>query len=168
MLSIKYSMIEASENVAERRHEEMEVVGWLVALVALVIIEISTMGLTTIWFAAGALVAILAAALGAPLFVQIALFLIVSVLMLVFTRPLAVKFFNNDREKTNVDSVIGKKGIVTGQIDNLQGTGQVTLNGLEWTARSAQEGKVIAEGSVVVIRDVQGVKLIVELDEERV
>jgi membrane protein implicated in regulation of membrane protease activity len=88
--------------------------------------------------------------------------------MLVFTRPLAVKFFNNDREKTNVDSVIGKKGIVTGQIDNLQGTGQVTLNGLEWTARSAQEGKVIAEGSVVVIRDVQGVKLIVELDEERV
>lgn len=146
----------------------MEVVGWLVALVALVIIEISTMGLTTIWFAAGALVAILAAALGAPLFVQIALFLIVSVLLLVFTRPLAVKFFNNDREKTNVDSVIGKKGIVTGQIDNLQGTGQVTLNGLEWTARSAQEGKVIAEGSVVVIRDVQGVKLIVELDEERV
>ncbi|MBR2948730.1 MAG: NfeD family protein [Lachnospiraceae bacterium] len=146
----------------------MEVVGWLVALVALVIIEISTMGLTTIWFAAGALVAILAAALGAPLFVQIALFLIVSVLMLVFTRPLAVKFFNNDREKTNVDSVIGKKGIVTGQINNLQGTGQVTLNGLEWTARSAQEDKVISEGSVVVIRDVQGVKLIVELDEERV
>ena len=168
MLSIKYSMIKASVNVAERRHEEMEVVGWLVALVALVIIEISTMGLTTIWFAAGALVAILAAALGAPLFVQIALFLIVSVLMLVFTRPLAVKFFNNDREKTNVDSVIGKKGIVTGQIDNLQGTGQVTLNGLEWTARSAQEDKVISEGSVVVIRDVQGVKLIVELDEERV
>jgi len=168
MLSIKYSMIKASVNVAERRHEEMEVVGWLVALVALVIIEISTMGLTTIWFAAGALVAILAAALGAPLFVQIALFLIVSVLMLVFTRPLAVKFFNNDREKTNVDSVIGKKGIVTGQINNLQGTGQVTLNGLEWTARSAQEDKVISEGSVVVIRDVQGVKLIVELDEERV
>ena len=160
MLSIKYSMIKASVNVAERRHEEMEVVGWLVALVALVIIEISTMGLTTIWFAAGALVAILAAALGAPLFVQIALFLI--------TRPLAVKFFNNDREKTNVDSVIGKKGIVTGQINNLQGTGQVTLNGLEWTARSAQEDKVISEGSVVVIRDVQGVKLIVELDEERV
>jgi len=168
MLSIKYSMIKASVNVAERRHEEMEVVGWLVALVALVIIEISTMGLTTIWFAAGALVAILAAALGAPLFVQIALFLIVSVLMLVFTRPLAVKFFNNDREKTNVDSVIGKKGIVTGQINNLQGTGQVTLNGLAWTARSAQEDKVISEGSVVVIRDVQGVKLIVELDEERV
>ena len=145
----------------------MEVVGWLVALVVLVIIEISTMGLTTIWFAAGALVAILAAALGAPLYVQIALFLIVSVLMLVFTRPFAVKYFNNDREKTNIDSIIGKKGIVTGQVDNLQGIGQVTLNGLEWTARSVQEDTVIPEGSVVTVQDVQGVKLIVELVEER-
>ncbi|MBQ8688519.1 MAG: NfeD family protein [Ruminococcus sp.] len=146
----------------------MEVIGWLIALVFLVVIEISTMGLTTIWFAAGALAATIAASLGAPLYLQIALFLIVSVLMLVFTRPIAVKYFNQDREKTNVDSVIGKKGIVTGAIDNLLGCGQVTLNGLEWTARSASEDLKIPEGSVVIVRDIQGVKLIVELEEERV
>ena len=88
--------------------------------------------------------------------------------MLVFTRPVAVKYFNRDRVKTNVDSVIGRKGIVTGKIDNLQGCGQVTLNGQEWTARSLSEGQTIQEGSVVVIREVRGVKLIVELEEERV
>ena len=126
------------------------------------VIEICTMGLTTIWFAAGALVATVAAALGAPLFLQIALFLIVSVLVLVFTRPIAVKYFNQDREKTNVESVIGKKGIVTGAIDNLQACGQVTLNGLEWTARAAVDDQKIPEGSVVIVREIQGVKLIVK------
>ena len=146
----------------------MEVIGWLVLLVALVVVELSTMGLTTIWFAAGSLAATIAAALGAPLYLQIALFLIVSVLMLVFTRPIAVKYFNKDREKTNVDSVIGQKGIVTGQIDNLQGCGQVTLNGLEWTARSMKEDLVIPEGAVVIVREISGVKLIVDLEEERV
>lgn len=146
----------------------MEVISWLVFLVALVVIEICTMGLTTIWFAAGALAATVAAALGAPLFLQIALFLIVSVLMLVFTRPIAVKYFNQDREKTNVESVIGKKAIVTGAIDNLQACGQVTLNGLEWTARSAADDLKIPEGSVVIVREIQGVKLIVEMEEERV
>lgn len=146
----------------------MEVIGWLVLLVALVVVELSTMGLTTIWFATGALAATIAAALGAPLYLQIALFLIVSVLMLVFTRPIAVKYFNQDREKTNVDSVIGQKGIVTGQINNLQGCGQVTLNGLEWTARSVEEDLVIPEGTVVIVRKISGVKLIVDLEEERV
>ena len=146
----------------------MEVISWLVFLVALVVIEICTMGLTTIWFAAGALAATVAAALGAPLFLQIALFLIVSVLMLVFTRPIAVKYFNQDREKTNVESVIGKKAIVTGAIDNLQACGQVTLNGLEWTARSTADDLKIPEGSVVIVREIQGVKLIVEMEEERV
>lgn len=146
----------------------MEVVGWLVLLVVLVIVELMTMGLTTIWFAAGALVSTIAAAFGAPLYLQIALFLIVSVLMLVFTRPIAVKYFNKDREMTNVDSMIGKKGIVTGAIDNLQGCGQVTLNGLEWTARALQEEGKIPEGSVVIVREIRGVKLIVELEEERV
>lgn len=146
----------------------MEVIGWLVILVVLVVVELLTMGLTTIWFAAGALIATIASALGAPLYLQIALFLIVSVLMLVFTRPIAVKYFNQNREMTNVDSVIGKKGIVTGAIDNLQGCGQVTLNGLEWTARSASDDLTIPEGSVVIVREVSGVKLIVELEEERV
>lgn len=141
------------------------VIVWTVVLIALVAIEIVTMGLTTIWFAAGALAATIAAACNAPLFVQIALFLIVSVLMLVFTRPVAMKYFNKDRVKTNVDSLIGQKGIVTGKINNLEGYGQVTLNGMEWTARSAAQGCVIPEGSVVVVKEIHGVKLIVELIE---
>ena len=146
----------------------MEVIGWLIAAIALVVIEVATLGLTTIWFAAGALTATLAAALGAPLFLQVALFLIVSVLVLIFIRPYAVKYFNREREKTNVDSMIGRKGIVTGRIDNLQACGQVTVNGMEWTARSAVEDQVIPEGTVVSIRDIQGVKLIVDFEEKRV
>lgn len=142
------------------------VIVWTVLLVVLVAIEIATMGLTTIWFAAGALAATIAAACNAPLFVQIALFLIVSVLMLVFTRPVAVKYFNKDRVKTNVESLVGQKGIVTGEINNLKSSGQVTLNGMEWTARSAAQGCVIPEGSVVVVKEIRGVKLIVELEKE--
>lgn len=141
------------------------VIIWTVLLVVLVAIEVATMGLTTIWFAAGALAATIAAACNAPLFIQIALFLIVSVLMLVFTRPVAVKYFNKDRVRTNVESLVGQKGIVTGEINNLKGCGQVTLNGMEWTARSVLQGCVIPEGSVVVVKEIHGVKLIVELDE---
>lgn len=141
------------------------VIIWTVLLVVLVAIEVATMGLTTIWFAAGALVATIAAACNAPLFIQIALFLIVSVLMLVFTRPVAVKYFNKDRVRTNVESLVGQKGIVTGEINNLKGCGQVTLNGMEWTARSVLQGCVIPEGSVVVVKEIHGVKLIVELEE---
>ncbi|MDO4331913.1 MAG: NfeD family protein [Eubacteriales bacterium] len=141
------------------------VIVWTVLLIVLVAIEIATMGLTTIWFAAGALAATIAAACNAPLFVQIALFLIVSVLMLVFTRPVAMKYFNRDRTKTNVESLVGQKGIVTGEIDNLKGCGQVTLNGMEWSARSRTADRVIPEGSVVVVKEIHGVKLIVAVEE---
>ncbi|MBQ7839517.1 MAG: NfeD family protein [Lachnospiraceae bacterium] len=142
-----------------------EVISWMVLLVVLVAVEIATMGLTTIWFAAGALAATIAAACNAPLFVQIALFLIVSVLMLVFTRPVAMKYFNVDRTKTNVESLIGQKGIVTGEISNIKACGQVTLNGMEWTARAAVEDEVIPEGTVVIVKEIHGVKLIVETEE---
>lgn len=138
-----------------------EVVGWLILLILLVVIELATMGLTTIWFAGGALVATIAAACNAPLFLQVALFLIVSVAMLVFTRPIALRYFNKDRVKTNVDSLAGERGIVTERIDNVQGCGQVTLNGMEWTARSSEDGVDISEGTVVVVKAVDGVKLIV-------
>lgn len=144
-----------------------EIVIWLVLLIALVVVELATMGLTTIWFAAGALVATIAAACNAPLFIQIALFLAVSVLMLVFTRPVAMRYFNHDRTKTNVESLVGQKGIVTGKIDNLKGNGQVTLNGMEWTARAMTDSCVIPEGSVVVVKAIHGVKLIVGLEEEQ-
>ena len=135
---------------------------WLGLFIILIVIELFTVGLTTIWFAAGALVALIAAACGAPLFVQIALFLVVSILMLVFTRPVAMKYFNGDRAKTNVESLIGRKGVVTGEIDNLRGCGQVTLNGMQWTARSATADGRIPEGNVVTVQAIDGVKLIVE------
>ena len=86
-----------------------EVFAWLALLILLVLIELATMGLTTIWFAAGALVATIAAACGAPVLVQVILFLVVSVLMLVFTRPVAMRYFNVGRTKTNVDSINGIK-----------------------------------------------------------
>lgn len=102
-----------------------------------------------------------------PLFLQVALFLIVSVAMLVFTRPIALRYFNKDRVKTNVDSLTGERGIVTERINNVQGCGQVTLNGMEWTARSAEGGSDIPEGTVVVVKAVDGVKLIVSPDLQK-
>ena len=141
-----------------------EVVFWTVLVILLIAVEVLTMGLTTIWFAAGALAAAIAAACRAPLFIQIALFLIVSVAALVFTRPLAMRYFNGERTRTNVSSLVGQKGIVTGEIDNLKGIGQVTLNGMQWTARAAQKDLVIPEGSVVTVRSIEGVKLIVDAE----
>ena len=140
-----------------------EVFAWLALLILLVLIELATMGLTTIWFAAGALVATIAAACGAPVLVQVILFLVV--LMLVFTRPVAMRYFNVGRAKTNVDSVLGERGIVTGRIDNLHSCGQVTLKGMEWSARSQETEGTIEEGTVVIVKKIDGVKLIVVPDE---
>ena len=135
---------------------------WLIILIALVVIELATMGLTTIWFAGGALVATAIAAFDGPLWAQIAAFIVVSLLLLIFTRPIAVKFFNGKRVKTNSESVVGARAIVTQRIDNLKGEGTVVLNGQEWTARSASSDVDIEEGAVVVVREIQGVKVIVE------
>ena len=139
-----------------------QVVFWLILLIILVAIEIATMGLTTIWFAGGAFVAIIAAALNTPLYVQITLFLIVSVVLLLFTRPIAMKYFNKDRIRTNAESLIGRQAVVTEEIDNLPATGSVSINGQEWTARCVMDGIKIPKGTVVIIRAISGVKLIVE------
>lgn len=141
------------------------VVVWLFILVLLVIIEIFTLGLTTIWFAGGALVAIVVAALGGPVWLQVLIALIVSAVLLFFTRPVAMKYFNRDREKTNAESLVGRQAIVLSEINNLQGTGQVTINGMEWTARTIVDGQTIKPGEVVVIRGINGVKLLVEREE---
>ena len=99
---------------------ELESVCWLGILIVLVIIELATLGLTTIWFAGGALIAFIASLLGASIAVQVVLFLAVSVVLLFFTRPLAMKYVNKNRIKTNVDSLIGQKAIVLTDIDNLR------------------------------------------------
>lgn len=139
-----------------------EVTIWLAVLVVCVGIEIATMGLTTIWFAGGALVSAILAALNAPPWLQIVAFFAVSLIMLYLTRPVAVKYFNKDRVKTNVESLIGRQAIVISEIDNLQGIGQVTVGGQEWSARSMKDDVQLPVGSVVVVRSVSGVKLIVE------
>ena len=141
------------------------VVIWLIILVVLVVIEIFTLGLTTIWFAGGALVAIAVAALGGPVWLQVLTAVIVSAVLLFFTRPVAVKYFNRDRERTNAESLVGRQAIVTGEINNLQGIGPVAVNGMEWTARTITDGQVIKTGEVVAIRGINGVKLLVEREE---
>lgn len=135
---------------------------WLIVFVVCIIAEIISMGLTTIWFAGGALIASIAAAISAPLWMQITVFAVVSLVLLYFTRPIAVKYFNKDRVKTNAESLVGKQAIVISEVDNLQGIGQVTVGGQEWSARTTEEGITLPVGSVVIIRAISGVKLMVE------
>lgn len=139
---------------------------WLVILVILVVIELLTMGLTTIWFAGGALVAACISIPGTPLALQILVFLVVSALLLYFTRPIAVKYFNRDRIRTNVESMVGRQAIVISEINNIEGIGQVNTGGMEWTARSSYHDVIIPVGAVVTVLGVDGVKLIVEERKE--
>lgn len=138
-----------------------EVAFWLILLIICIGIELPTLGLTTIWFAGGALVAIFAAVVGAPIWLQAVIFIVVSLLLLFFTRPVAVKYFNKDRVKTNVESMVGRQAIVISEVDNLQGIGQVTVGGQEWSARSADDQVNIAVGAVVTVVAINGVKLVV-------
>ena len=139
----------------------MQPIAWLALLAVLLVIEAVTAGLTTIWFAGGALVTFFVAMVTDSLLIQVVVFLVVSLLLLFFTRPFAKKFYNSKRTKTNVDSVIGEQCKVTETIDNFNGTGTVLLNGLEWTARSKDE-TVIEAGVRVKVCAVDGVKVIVE------
>ena len=134
---------------------------WIVVIIALVIAEFMTTALTTIWFVGGAIVAAVAAALHAPVAVQIGLFIVISLGLLLAIRPIAVKYFNPERIRTNVDAMIGTRGIVTERIDNDAGTGVVKVNGVEWSARSSGPVPVIEAGKHVVVQAVDGVKLIV-------
>lgn len=145
----------------------MIAVYWLIALAVFLIIEIATLGLTTIWFAGGALVAFFACLAGANLSIQFLLFFIISFALLYFTRPYAEKYFNTKREKTNYESLIGKEARVTIQIDNFNHMGTVDLNGQEWTARSENE-QIIKEGTKVWVVSIVGVKLIVTDKKEEI
>lgn len=139
---------------------------WLIALVVLLVIEAATLGLATIWFAGGALIALIAAMCGAGFGIQMVCFLVVSLILLIFTRPVAVRFLNKDTLKTNVDRVIGMEGIVAEEISNLAGTGKVSLGGNTWTARTESEGGIIPKETVVEVLRVEGVKLIVKVKEK--
>lgn len=143
----------------------MEGIMWLVILAVLLVIEIITLGLTTIWFAIGALAAFIATLFNAPMAVQIALFVAVSILLVISTRPLATRYLNNQTIKTNIDSLIGKVTTVVESIDNINAKGKVIINGIEWMARST-DGTAIPKGNLVEIMEIQGAKLIVAQKEE--
>lgn len=144
----------------------MHTIYWLVLFVILLVIEIFTMGLTTIWFAGGALAAFAAGVLGFGTVVQIIVFAAVSILLLVMTRPLAVKYFNQERQKTNAELLIGQQALVLEEIDTLQSVGRVEVSGQEWSAKTDDPNGKIAKNAVVVIDGIQGVKLIVRKKEE--
>lgn len=139
---------------------------WLVAMIILILIEIVTVGLTTIWFAVGALVATIVAMLGGGLILQLTLFLLVSFGMLLFTRPWAMKYINKKRIKTNYEGIIGKVVRITQDVDNIAEKGCAVVNGQEWTVRAADEKIRIQAGSLAKVVDIKGVKLIVEKYEE--
>lgn len=134
---------------------------WLAAFVIFGIVEAATVGLTSIWFALGALVALVAAAVGAQLWLQIVVFIVVSALALAFTRPLAKKCLKGRRVATNTDRVLGQEAKVTEVIDNIAGTGAVYVDGKTWTARS-KNGNSIPSGTLVIVQAVEGVKLMVD------
>ena len=134
---------------------------WAVALVLLLIVEGATAQLVTIWFAAGALVALIAALFGAPLWLQVALFIIVSGVTLAATRPMVKKMTKRKAQALNADRCIGESAVVTETIDNIQATGAVKVGGVVWTARSS-DGSVIEEGKTVTVERIEGVKAIVK------
>lgn len=134
---------------------------WLIVAAVMIVAEIVSLGLTSIWFAGGALVAAVIAQCGGHWALQLVCFAAVSVLLLVFTRPLLAKHMMKENVKTNVESLIGEKAVVKERIDNLKSEGVVLVNGLEWTSRSVDDS-VIDAGTKVEIVEVKGVKLIVK------
>lgn len=140
----------------------MYTMGWTILFTLLLVVEVLTMGLTTIWFALGALFAIVASQMGLSFIVQVVLFLVVSVIALVITRPLVKKYFNMNRSKTNADRLIGQQAVVLEEIDTLRAKGLVEIAGQEWSAKTADPTAVIPKGKVVVVEEIQGVKLVVK------
>lgn len=136
---------------------------WLIAFILFVVGEAVTVGLVSIWFAVGSLGALLTAALGGGLWLQIVIFLLLSALSLMLLKPLSRKWMAGHKAaRTNADRVIGETALVTEDIDNTMATGQVQVDGQIWTARSAH-GVVIPAGSRVKVLSIQGVKVMVEL-----
>ena len=127
---------------------------WLIAMIVLLIVEAVVPGLVSIWFALGALAALIAAILHAPMWLQLVWFLVVSIVALLLTRPLAKKYVNSRVKPTNADMILGKECVVTEEIDNIRGTGAVT-------ARMDSDRETAAVGEVLKTLRIEGVKLIV-------
>lgn len=139
---------------------------WLAAVILFLVVEISTVTLTSIWFAAGALAAMLVAMFDGNLVVQIIAFLIVAFGLLYVTKPWSKKFIDTKKESTNADRAIGQEVRVTERVSNLDQTGRAFVNGMEWTVRTEDDNIVIEKDELVRVLRIAGVKLIVERVEE--
>ena len=135
---------------------------WLIIMGLLLVVELMVPGLVSIWFAGGALLAYLVSLVDQNVAVQTVVFVLSSVILLAATRPLAKKYLNHRVEKTNKDSIPGRKAVVTETVDNLKATGRVMLDGMSWMARSAQEDEAIPEGEEVLVDRIEGARCIVK------
>ena len=137
----------------------MDWIFWVIVLVVFIVAELATVQFVSIWFAIGTVAALLCAAFGAPLWVQIIVFLAVSAVLVICTRPF-VKKFQKNIVPTNADLDIGRTCIVTEEIDNSKNLGRAKLDGVFWAARS-ESGEIIPEGTTVTVKKIDGTKLIV-------
>ena len=141
-------------------------IAWLVFLIILLIVEIITVGLTSIWAAGGALAALILNILGLSLMWQVAAFFAVTFVLLIFTRPFAVRFINTQREKTNYEGIIGKTIRIAERVDNIRQTGMAIVNGQEWTVRAERDDLILEPEMLAKVVNISGVKLIVKEYEE--
>lgn len=139
----------------------MTVLIWLIIMIIFLIAEAITVGLTTIWFAAGALAAMAVCALGFGVFAQFVVFFIVSMVLLIFTRPFALRYVNPNKIRTNYEDAVDKTVKITERVDNINGTGTAVLNGQEWTVRTRADNEILEPGDLATVVEVIGVKLIV-------
>ena len=134
---------------------------WFVIAVVLGIFEAATVALVSIWFAIGAVAAMVPAYFNAPFWVQILVFILVSALCFVFTRPFFKKIIRVNKQPTNVDRLVGQEGVATDDIENIECRGKVFISGLTWSARS-ETGELIPQGAVVTVKKIEGATLVVE------
>ena len=135
---------------------------WMALVIIFLVVELVTVGLTTIWLAGGALVAFILAAVGANFWIQLIAFFAVSFVLIYFTRPFAMKYLNPRRTRTNSEELIGEIIKVTRRIDNRSAEGTALAKGLEWSARAVSDDMIIEKDTLVKVIRIEGVKLIVE------
>ncbi len=152
--------------LAEIHMEMTPLILWLILLIACMVVELITVGLVSIWLAAGALVSLIVAASGGPFWLQVVLFFAVSALALLITRPLAKRYINRRVHPTNADSLVGAVITVKETVDNRAETGMGVVHGQEWTLRSSDDRVVLPMDCLAKVVEIQGVKLIVEMYKE--
>ena len=138
---------------------------WLVVAATALVLELATVNLVSVWFVAGGVAAFIAALLGAELSVQVGVFVLVTAVLLIFTMPAARRLLQNSKQATNSDRIIGQEAVVTEEISNIKGTGQIKVLGSTWSA-SSEEGSISPVGSRVSIIKISGVKAVVKIIEE--